>query len=36
MLQFVAGDGLVVSRRGPGLFLQGLAVHGRDGTLLEG
>ena len=31
-----AGDGLVISTRGPGLFLQGLAVHGRDGTLLEG
>ena len=31
-----AGDGLVISTRGPGLFLQGLAVHGRDGALLEG
>ena len=31
-----AGEGLVIWSRGPGLFLQGLAVHGRDGTLLEG
>ena len=30
------GEGLVVSKNGPGLFLQGLAVHGFDGTLLEG
>lgn len=32
----LAGEGLVVSKGGPGLFLQGLAVHGFDGTLLEG
>lgn len=31
-----AGDGLVVSSKGPGLFLQGLAVHGKDGRLLPG
>lgn len=30
------GDGLVVSSKGPGIFLQGLAVHGKDGTLLPG
>ena len=30
------GEGLVVWKEGPGLFLQGLAVHGYDGTLLEG
>ena len=30
------GEGLVISPKGPGLFLQGLAVHGKDGTLLEG
>ncbi|BDA50944.1 probable endoribonuclease YbeY at N-terminal half [Coccomyxa sp. Obi] len=32
----LAGDGLVVSSKGPGLFLQGLAVHGKDGRLLPG
>lgn len=31
-----AGDGLVVSERGPGIFLQGLAVHGAGGDLLPG
>lgn len=31
-----AGDGLVVSPRGPGIFLQGLAVHGADGSALPG
>jgi hydroxymethylpyrimidine pyrophosphatase-like HAD family hydrolase len=31
----LAGDGLLVSTRGPGVFLQGLAVHGRDGTQLS-
>lgn len=32
----LAGDGLVVSPNHPGLFLQGLAVHGMDGTLVGG
>lgn len=31
----LAGDGLVVSPRGPGVFLQGLAVHGTDGRHLS-
>jgi hypothetical protein len=31
-----AGEGLVVSSKGPGIFLQGLAVHGKNGTLLPG
>ncbi len=31
----LAGDGLLVSSRGPGVFLQGLAVHGRDGRQLS-
>ncbi len=31
-----AGKGLVVCTDGPGIFLQGLAVHGRDGRLLPG
>ena len=31
-----AGEGLVVSNSGPGIFLQGLAVHGRNGELLPG
>ena len=31
-----AGKGLVVSTDGPGIFLQGLAVHGKDGRLLPG
>jgi len=30
------GDGLVVGRNNPGLFLQGLAVHGFDGELIGG
>lgn len=34
--QCAAGPGLVVSREGPGLFLQGLAVYGATGTLLPG
>lgn len=29
-----AGDGLVVSRSGPGVFLQGLAAYGRGGELI--
>ncbi|EIE27200.1 HAD-like protein [Coccomyxa subellipsoidea C-169] len=32
----LAGEGLVVSSKGPGIFLQGLAVHGKDGALLPG
>ena len=36
MLLCDAGKGLVVSSDGPGIFLQGLAVHGRDGRLLPG
>ena len=32
----VTGKGLVVSTDGPGIFLQGLAVHGKDGRLLPG
>ena len=31
-----AGDRLVVSTSGPGIFLQGLAVHGPSGALLPG
>ena len=31
-----AGKGLAVSSDGPGIFLQGLAVHGKDGRLLPG
>ncbi|GBF97297.1 hypothetical protein Rsub_09988 [Raphidocelis subcapitata] len=31
----LAGEGLLVSRSGPGVFLQGLAVHGRDGSQLS-
>ena len=31
----LAGDGLLVSRSGPGVFLQGLAVHGHDGRQLS-
>lgn len=31
----LAGDGLLVSPRGPGVFLQGLAVHGTDGAQLS-
>ena len=31
-----AGDGLIVSPTGPGIFLQGLAVHGSAGQLLPG
>lgn len=31
-----AGEGLVVSSKGPGIFLQGLAVHGNNGRLLPG
>ena len=31
-----AGNGLVVSTSGPGIFLQGLAVHGARGALLPG
>jgi hypothetical protein len=31
-----AGDGLVVSASGPGIFLQGLAVHGPSGAPLPG
>ena len=31
-----AGDGLVVSASGPGIFLQGLAVHGPAGAPLPG
>ena len=34
--RLAAGDGLVVSERGPGIFLQGLAVHGAGGDLLPG
>ncbi|GAB4817962.1 hypothetical protein N2152v2_005008 [Parachlorella kessleri] len=30
----LAGDGLVVSPRGPGVFLQGLAAYGRGGQLV--
>ena len=30
-----AGDGLVVSPRSLGIFLQGLAVHGEGGTQLS-
>lgn len=29
-----AGEGLVVSKRGPGVFLQGLAAYGRNGKLI--
>ena len=32
----LVGEGLVVSLKGPGIFLQGLAVHGTDGTQLTG
>lgn len=32
----LSGDGLVVSQSGPGIFLQGLAVHCPKGSLLEG
>jgi hydroxymethylpyrimidine pyrophosphatase-like HAD family hydrolase len=32
----LVGDGLVVGRNNPGLFLQGLAVHGFDGDLIGG
>ncbi|KAK9806969.1 hypothetical protein WJX72_008996 [[Myrmecia] bisecta] len=32
----LAGEGLVVSPKGPGIFLQGLAVHGARGQLLPG
>ena len=32
----LAGDGLVVSPNHPGLFLQGLAVHGFDGKIIGG
>jgi hypothetical protein len=32
----VAGEGLIVSSKGPGIFLQGLAVHGKNGRLLPG
>lgn len=28
-------EGLLVCQKGPGIFLQGLAVHGRDGSLLR-
>lgn len=28
-------EGYLVSRAGPGIFLQGMAVHGRDGSLLR-
>lgn len=31
---FAAGEGLVVSRSGPGVFLQGLAAYGRGGELI--
>jgi len=31
----LVGEGLLVSTRGPGVFLQGLAVHGRDGAQLS-
>ena len=33
---WAAGDGLVVSTSGPGIFLQGLAVHGASGAELPG
>lgn len=36
MKKWGAGEGLVVSSKGPGIFLQGLAVHGKDGALLPG
>jgi hypothetical protein len=32
----LTGEGLVVSTAGPGIFLQGLAVHSHCGTLLPG
>lgn len=32
----LAGDGLVVSTSGPGVFLQGLAAYGRGGQLVAG
>lgn len=32
----LAGEGLVVSTRGPGVFLQGLAAYGRGGALVAG
>eukprot|EP00884_Botryococcus_braunii_P004928 jgi/Botrbrau1/14436/Bobra.0014s0082.1 len=32
----LSGEGLVVSRTGPGIFLQGLAVHCPKGDLIEG
>ena len=36
MILHNAGDGLVVSSSGPGIFLQGLAVHGPSGVPLPG
>lgn len=32
----LCGEGLVVSTKGPGIFLQGLAVHGKLGNLIAG
>lgn len=32
----LAGEGLVVSEKGPGVFLQGLAVYGPNGELVDG
>lgn len=32
----LAGEGLVVSTTGPGIFLQGLTAYGRDGRLIAG